>query len=113
MVDKVKERRGFTPLFAHKEQRYLRREKHGGGGAFERIKINKRGQPVAVHPVTDLVVVLRKDDETARRKVCRGIAVTTVAEYRVLAGIRKTFGHGLHQLCRIAEIGIVAVFFPR
>src|SRR5258706_955172 len=68
-------------------------------------------QPITLHAVAHLVVVLRKDDEPVCRNIARHTAVTPAAKARILAGVSKTFAIGFNELREFAVVLIVTIAF--
>ncbi len=66
-IGKEQERVGFAVLFAHKQQRNVRREQQGGEQHFGTVASRQLNQALAPGAVADLIVVLDKIDERDRR----------------------------------------------
>ena len=70
-------------------------------------------EPFSQHPVSDLIVVLSKDNKLYRRDSPRGIAVSAAAIHGVAARVHESLGESLRHVLEIAEVGVVAFAFAR
>ncbi len=102
-------------LLAHEEQRHLGGEQDRAGHQLGRLDARSLRQPVAEHPVPDLVVVLAEDDESAAVDAGGGRAVAAAAVARRLAGVGEALPVGPrdHPAPVAGEIGVVAAVSRR
>src|SRR5262249_39287041 len=106
VADEVRKRRALAVFLAHEKKRNVRRQQYSPGGELGRFEAREMDQALAAHPIADLIVVLREDDEAFSRNVARGATVAPLAERREFAGIDKALAKGL---CHLIEPAVVLV----
>src|SRR5262245_28390132 len=96
-------------LLAHEEQRSLRGQQKQCRCKKASATRNEHREPLALRPVTDLVVVLQADHMDGSRQPLGGRATRPASpEIERLALEDESFVQGLHDLLGMAEVLIVA-----
>ncbi len=108
VADEVRKGRRLSVLLPHEEERNEGRKQHDPSRELHPFEADKLTQPFAPHPVSHLVVVLRKDHEHMRRDIPRGISVPTVAIGGVLARIDEPLAKGLDEIPEAPEILVIS-----
>ena len=63
MADEVLKWRGLPVFLAHEDQRQKGRKEHDTCRDLRRLEINEVTEPLAVHAIADLVMILGENDE--------------------------------------------------
>ena len=63
VIDEIQERGSFAVLVAHEYQRNVWRQQHQRLSNFERLEGDEMTEALSEHPVADLIVICRIDDE--------------------------------------------------
>jgi hypothetical protein len=80
VINEVGEGCSLSILLTHKEHGDVRTQYDEGRDESILLGRDRGDQAIAEGPVTDLVVVLGEDDESLRRQMARGRAVTAAAK---------------------------------
>ena len=103
VADKIRKRRRFAILLAHKQERNVWREEQCRRGQFQVGKAHELAEPFAAHAVSHLIMILGTDHEL-RAGICREEAMPPLAIRRHLPRIHKALTPGAGERVETAKI---------
>ena len=108
VADEILKRSCLAVLIAHEHQGNERREQHGANGKLVRLQRDKPVEPVAVHAIADLIMVLCVHDKLHRWNASGMVSRMSAVVDRVVLRIHEAFGKSLRHMLKVAEVGVIA-----
>src|SRR5260370_34182830 len=108
MRREVLKRRGLAVLLAHEQHRKEWREDDHRRRESQFLGRYERGHAIAMHPISNLIVVLREHNKLRATGGLRLRAVLASAINRMLPGVEVSARHHARQIARRAVSDVVA-----
>ena len=108
MAYEIKKRRRLPVFFPHEKERDERRKEHGGRRQPKPFRGYQLVQPLSLHAVSHLVMILGEDDEFGSGKITGRRPMTPFPVKRILARIDEAFLESFLQVGQAPKVLIIS-----